>query len=70
MKTQTIKLPTKVVKANWKDDVDYEEYTNEKEYISPESVKKETIARIKKSPIKLAIRNMIDWDKITKKVAA
>ena len=70
MKTQTIKLPTKVVKANWKDDVDYEEYANEKEYISPESVKKETIARIKKSPIKLAIRNMIDWDKITKKVAA
>ena len=27
---------------------------------------KETIAKIKKSPAKLAIRNMVDWNKILK----
>ena len=39
---------------------------DEKDSISPKEVKKETIAKIKKSPVKLAIRNMVDWNKILK----
>ena len=70
MTTQTIKLPTKVIDSDWKDDIDYEPYEDEKTYISPKSVKKTTIAKIKSSPIKLAIRNMVDWDKIIKQATA
>ena len=68
--SQTIKLPTKVVDSDWKDDIDYEPYEDEKTYISPDKVKKETIAKIKKSPVKLAISNMVNWDRIFDKVAA
>lgn len=68
--SQTIKLPTKVVDSDWKDDIDYEPYEDEKTYISPESIKKETIARIKKSPIKLSIRNLVDWNKISENLTA
>ena len=64
MKTQTIKLPNKVIDSDWKDDIDYEPYEDEKAYIAPDEIKKETIARIKRSPIKLAIKNMVDWNKI------
>ncbi|MBR3115843.1 hypothetical protein IKF30_01290 [Candidatus Saccharibacteria bacterium] len=70
MKTETINLPNKVIDSDWKDDIDYEPYEDEKTYISPESVKKETITKIKKSPIKLAIRNMVDWDKIINNATA
>lgn len=47
-----LNLPNKVVKANWKDDidVDYATYGNNKqesEYISPDEVSKESIKRIK-----------------------
>lgn len=70
MKAQTINLPNKVIKSDWKDDIDYEPYEDEKTYISPESIKKETITRIKNSSIKLTIRNMVDWDKILKKATA
>ncbi|MBR3138484.1 hypothetical protein IKG38_00480 [Candidatus Saccharibacteria bacterium] len=59
--TQTLTIPTKVVDSDWKDDIDYEPYEEEGTYISPNSIKKETIAKIKKSPVKLAIRNMVDW---------
>lgn len=68
--TQTIKLPTKVVNSDWKDDIDYQSYEDEKTYISPQDIKKETIAKIKRSPIKLSIRNLVDWDKLTEKVTA
>ena len=68
MDTTTIKLPKKVIDSEWKDDIDYESY--EGTYISPSKVKKTTIARIKKSPIKLAIRNMVDWDKVQEKLSA
>ena len=64
--TQTITLPNQVIDSEWKDDIDYQPYEDEKDYISPEKVKKETIAKIKKSPVKLAIRNMVDWNKILK----
>ena len=76
--TQTIKLPTKVYKANWKDDVDsdvdFETYgtpKQEMEYIAPDEVTKETINRIKNSPIKLSIDGL--WrmgETKRKKVAA
>ena len=69
-KSQTIKLPTKVIDSDWKDDIGYEPYEDEKTYISPKSVKKTTITRIKNSPIKLSIRNMVDWSKISERLAA
>ena len=68
--TQTINLPNQVVDSDWKDDIDYEAYEDEKTYVSPDKIKKETIARIKKSPIKLSIRNLVDWNKINEKVTA
>lgn len=46
---EIIKLPTKVINSDWKDDIDvgYATYENEKEYISPSEVSKESIAKIK-----------------------
>ena len=70
MDTTTIKLPKQVIDSEWKDDIDYEPYQEEGTYISPSEVKKATIARIKKSPIKLAIRNMVDCDKVQEKLSA
>ena len=70
MTTATINLPNQVINSDWKDDIDYEAYQNEKTYISPKTVKKETIARIKNSPIKLAISSMVDWNKIINKTTA
>ena len=71
MDTTTIKLPKQVIDSDWKKDgIDYEPYQEEGTYISPSEVKKSTIARIKKSPIKLAIRNMVDWDKVQEKLSA
>ena len=69
-KSQTITLPTKVVDSDWKDDIDYEAYEDEKTYISPDKVKKEAIAKIKKSPVKLAISSMVNWDKIIDQATA
>ena len=66
--TQTIKLPTKVIDSEWKDDIDYEPYEDEKTYVSPDSIKRETIAKIKRSPIKLSISNLIDWKKVDKEL--
>lgn len=60
LKTQTLNIPDKVVDSNWKDDidVDYAIYggseKKEGQYISPESVDKETqnkINRIKAKKI-------------------
>ena len=64
--TQTIKLPTKVVDSDWRDDIDYEPYEEEKQYIPPKKVTKSTITKIKNSHIKLTIRNMVNWEKIKK----
>ena len=64
MTTQTIKLPTKVIDSDWRDDVagmDYEPFTDEKTYVSPSDVTKETIAKIKQSSIKLSINGLWDW---------
>lgn len=67
---ETLELPNQVINSDWKDDIDYQPYEDEKTYISPKKVKKTTIARIKKSPIKLTIRSMINWDKVQKQLAA
>lgn len=67
---ETINLPKEVIDSEWKDDINYETYKDERTYISPDEVKKTTITRIKKSPIKLAIRNMVDWEKIQKSLSA
>lgn len=68
--TQTIELPTKVIDSEWRDDIDFEPYEDEKTYVSPDSIKRETIAKIKRSPIKLSIRNLIDWEKVDQELAA
>ena len=68
--TEDIKLPSKVVDSEWKDDIDYEPYEDEKTYVAPDSIKRETIAKIKRSPIKLSILNLVDWDKVDQKIAA
>jgi hypothetical protein len=47
---EVLRIPTKVVDSDWKDDINYELYgTNkqEMEYIAPENVSKESIERIK-----------------------
>ena len=45
--TETIKLPTKVIDSDWKDDIDYEPYTNETEYIQPQKVENATAEQAK-----------------------
>ena len=48
--TEALKIPNQVVDSDWKDDVDYETYgtdEEEKEYISPTNVSKESINKIK-----------------------
>lgn len=67
--SKTIKLPTEVIDSAWQDDIDYEPYQNEGTYISPNKVDKETIEKIKKSPVKLAIKNMVDWNKIKRELS-
>ena len=67
---QKINLPKTVVDSDWKDDIDYEPFAEEKTYISPDKIDKQTIAKIKKSPIKLAIRNMVNFEELTKKATA
>ena len=61
MTTQTIKLPTKVIDSDWKDDIDYQPFEDEGTYISPSYFTKETIAKIKKSSIKLSIDGLWNW---------
>ena len=48
--TETLKIPKEAVNSNWRDDIDegYVTYDNEKEYISPTEVSKESINMIKK----------------------
>ena len=67
--TQTIKLPNKVIKSDWKDDIDYEPYGDEKTYIAPSKIRKETIAKIKKSKVKLSIDGLWNWKILNKQLA-
>ena len=71
MQTETINLPNRVIKSDWKDDIDYEPFADENTYISPSDVKKETIDKIKRSSIKLSINGLWNWKgEEDKKVAA
>ena len=45
--TETLNLPKKVINSDWKDDIDYETYGDEKTYISPDEVSRESINKIK-----------------------
>ncbi len=53
--TEKLDLPTKVIDSDWKDDIDYETYGNnkqEREYISPVEISKESIEKIKSRNLK------------------
>lgn len=55
--TEQLKIPKEAINANWKDDIDldFETYGNseqEMEYISPDSISKESIDRIKARKLK------------------
>ena len=57
--TETLKLPNKVVNADWKDDVagmDFETYDEEAEYIAPDTVSDESINKIKSINLKQLYR--------------
>ena len=69
MPTATLTLPKKVIKSDWKDNIDYQPYEDEKTYISPAKVKKTTIAKIKKSSIKLSIGGFWNWRKLDQQLA-
>ena len=64
MKNQAIKSSNESIESEWNDDIDFEPYQNEKTYIPPESIDKETIAKIKQSSVGVAINNMVDWDNV------
>ena len=51
--TETIKLPTKVIDSDWKDDIDYQPYEDEAKYISPEKVESATAEQAKRRNIKI-----------------
>ena len=70
MDNNTITLPNKVIDSEWRDDIDYETYEEEGTYISPDSIKKETLTRIKNSSVRLAIEDMVNLKKILGKVTA
>ena len=44
---EKLELPKKVVDSDWKDDIDYQPYEQEMEYIAPSEVSKESIDKIK-----------------------
>jgi len=44
---EKLELPKKVIKSEWKDDIDYQPYEHEMEYIAPSKVSKESIEKIK-----------------------
>lgn len=47
---EKIQLPNQVIDSDWKDDIDYEPYGNEKqemEYVAPSEISKESIEKIK-----------------------
>ena len=44
---EKLELPNQVIDSDWKDDVDYEPYSEEMEYVAPSEVSKESIDKIK-----------------------
>ena len=69
---EALELPKEVVDSDWKDDIDYEPYgTNkqEKEYVSPDTVSRESIQKIKARNEKFG-RNILSIIKQEEKLAA
>lgn len=64
LKTQTLNLPNEVVDSAWKDDIDVDyaiygdDEAKEGEYISPNSVSKESLSHIKAFQVKLAFNGL------------
>ena len=51
--TEALKLPTKVIESDWKDDIDFEPFENEAKYVSPTKVEKATAEQAKNRNIKI-----------------
>ncbi|MBQ3452840.1 hypothetical protein IJG28_01380 [Candidatus Saccharibacteria bacterium] len=50
---EKLTLPSKVVDSDWKDDIDFEPYKDEADYIQPDKVEGKTAAQAKKRNIKI-----------------
>lgn len=48
-----LKIPSEVIDSEWRDDIDYEAYMDEANYIQPEKVEKATAEEAKKRNIKI-----------------
>ena len=49
---EALKLPTKVIESDWKDDIDFEPFENEAKYVSP-TKEKSTAEQAKSRNIKI-----------------
>jgi len=50
---EKLSLPSQVVDSDWKDDIDFEPYKDEADYIQPDKVEGKTAAQAKKRNIKI-----------------
>ena len=54
---EKLTIPSEVIDEDWRDDIgDYQEYDNEKEYISPTEIPEESIEKIKSVDLKPQLR--------------
>lgn len=50
---EKLSLPSQVVNSDWKDDIDFEPYKDEADYIQPDKVEGKTAVQAKKRNIKI-----------------
>lgn len=50
---EKLSLPSQVVNSDWRDDIDFEPYKDEADYIQPDKVEGKTAAQAKKRNIKI-----------------
>lgn len=50
---EKLKTPTEVIDSDWRDDVDYEAYADEANYVQPKEVEKATAEEAKKLNVKI-----------------
>ena len=67
---ETLQLPKNVIKSDWKDDIDWEPFAGEENYISPAEVKDTTAEQAKALKEKLAISSLIRFRREMRKEAA
>lgn len=54
---EKLNLPTEVIDEDWRDDIgDFQEYDNEKEYVSPTKIPEESIEKIKSIDLRPQLR--------------